>query len=333
MRINPETILEIAQETVEQRLRTDPTILAAYLCGATLEEDFLLGGTMDIDLVLIHIDQVTPQREIIRLTDEVHIDLAHHPQAQYEPPRALRTHPWLGPTIFSCKPLYDRRHTLDFIQASVRGMFNNPQTVLGRARPQAEHARQIWFELKDIRENAGLREIRLYFKALEHATNAIALLSGDPLTERRFLVRFAQRAATIDRPGMAVGLIGLLGGAEVQIQDLQSWITSWEEAYASLPETPRSVAIHPARRAYYGRALQALLNGEEPRTALWPLLNTWQEMVTEMGAESVAGAGWKEVTLKLGLSGKDFSHRMAAFDVFLDQVEEALEEWAQKNGA
>lgn len=333
MRITPDTILEIAQETVERRVHADPTILAAYLCGATLEDDFLLGGTLDIDLIFIHIDQVTPPREIVRLTDEVHLDIAHHPQRQYEPPRALRTHSWLGPTIFACKPLFDKRHTLDFIQASVRGMFNSPPTVMGRARPQAEHARQIWFELEEGKANVSLREIRLYFKALEHAANAIALLSGDPLTERRFLVKFSQRAVAIGRPGMTAGLFGLLGGAEVQRETLQAWLSLWEEAYATLPEAPSSVALHPARRAYYGRALQALIAGSEPRAALWPLLNTWQEMVTELGTESLAGQGWKEVITQLGLSGNDFVERVAALDAYLDQVEEILEEWAQRNGA
>lgn len=333
MRITSETILEIAQSAVQQRVRSDPTILAAYLCGAVLEQDFLLGGTLDIDLVFIHIDRVTPEREIVRLTDEVHLDIAHHPQKQYEPPRALRTHPWLGPTIFACKPLYDQRHTLDFIQASVRGMFNSPQNVIGRARPQAEHARQMWFELKDVGEQVGLGDIRLYFKALEHAANAVALLSGEPLTERRFLVKFAQRAAVIGRPGLAAGLIGLLGGAELQRETLLTWLQLWEEAYAALPEAPNALALHPARRAYYGRALRSLVNGEEPRAALWPLLTTWQEIVNEVGDNSVAAKGWKEVTTQLGLSGRDFCERVAAFDAFLDQVEEALEEWAQRNGA
>ncbi|GAB4481559.1 MAG: hypothetical protein Kow0088_23890 [Anaerolineales bacterium] len=333
MRITPETILEIAQEAVEQRAGADPTILAAYLCGSALEENFLLGGTMDIDLVLIHIDQVTPPREIVRLTDEVHLDIAHHPQKQYEPPRALRTHPWLGPTLFNAKPLYDQRHILDFIQASVRGMFNNPQTILERARPQAEHARQMWFELKDLQGEIELHELRLYFKALEHAANAIALLSGDPLTERRFVVNFAQRAAAIGRPGLAAGLIGLLGGAEVQCETLQTWLTLWGEAYDSLPQTPTEISLHPARRAYYQRAMQTLLKGEEPRAALWPLLNTWLAMVKESGEHSLPAQAWTEISAQLGLSREAFTERVTAFDAFLDQVEEALEQWAQENGA
>ncbi|MCS6906507.1 MAG: hypothetical protein RML93_01340 [Anaerolineales bacterium] len=333
MRITPETILEIARNAVARRVRNDLSILAAYLCGSTLEDDFLLGGTVDIDLVLIHIDQVSPPREIERLTDEVHLDIAHHSQKQYEPARALRTHPWLGPALYSGKPLYDRAHVLDFIQASVRGMFNSPQNVIGRARPQAEHARQMWFELRDIRKEIGLKEVRLYLKALECAANAIALLSGDPLTERRFLVKFAHRAAAIGRPGLAAGLIGLLGGAEVQRETLQTWQLQWEEAFAALPETPRSTVLHPARRAYYGRAFEFLVNGAEPRAVLWPLLCTWLEMVAEMGEGSVAAQGWNEITARLGLSGDDFCQRVMAFDAFLDQVEEALEEWAQRNGA
>jgi len=51
MRIKAETILDLARNKVEERVRQDATILAAYLCGAALEPDYLLGGTMDIDLV------------------------------------------------------------------------------------------------------------------------------------------------------------------------------------------------------------------------------------------------------------------------------------------
>jgi hypothetical protein len=212
-------------------------------------------------------------------------------------------------------------------------MFNSPQTVLERARPQAEHARQMWFELKDLKGDIEPHHLRLYFKALEHAANALALLSGEPLTERRFLVNFARRAAAIGRPGLAAGLIGLLGGAEVQRETLQSWLTLWEEAYATLSDQPTEIALHPARRNYYGRAMQTLLNGEEPRAVLWPLLNTWLAMVKESRANSPAERGWKEIATQLGLSGEGFRERMVAFDAFLDQVEEVIEKWAQANGA
>ncbi len=102
MRINRDTLLGIAQDTVARRVRQERGILSAYLCGSLLGENFLLGGAADIDLVFIHIDPPAIEREVLRLTDEVHLDIAHYAQKDFREPRRLRQHAWLGPTIFSC---------------------------------------------------------------------------------------------------------------------------------------------------------------------------------------------------------------------------------------
>ncbi|MGB9586175.1 MAG: hypothetical protein ACPL7A_02000, partial [Anaerolineales bacterium] len=251
MRVNKETILDLANHYVEQQTRKDATILAAYLCGASLEREFLLGGTMDIDIVFIHIDEVQPPREIVRITDDIHYDITHHPQKEYEPPRRVRAHPWLGPTVFDCKPLYDQRHIFDFIQASVRGMFMQPETVLERVRSQAEHARSMWFGLMDVGINPDLAALKLYFKAIEHAVNSIALLSGAPLTERRLLMKFPERAQAVGKPGLYAGLIGLLGGADLDRDTLQTWINLWGEAYTKLKHQNTYYRLHPDRYNYY----------------------------------------------------------------------------------
>ena len=49
MRITRDSLLRIVQDTVAQRTRADRSLLAIYLCGSLLEEDFLLGGTTDLD--------------------------------------------------------------------------------------------------------------------------------------------------------------------------------------------------------------------------------------------------------------------------------------------
>ena len=147
MRINRDTLLGIANDTVAQRVRQDHGILSAYLCGSLLGDHFLLGGSADIDLVFIHIDLPPVGREIQRLTDDVHLDIAHYSQKDFREPRRLRQHAWLGPTIFSCRLLHDPQHFMHFTQASVRGQFERPDHVLERARPQSAHARQVWVEL------------------------------------------------------------------------------------------------------------------------------------------------------------------------------------------
>jgi hypothetical protein len=193
MRITPESLLKIARDTVARRTRSDRNLLSVYLHGSLLETDPLLGGTTDIDLVFIHDDSPLVAREIQPLTDEIHLDIAHHARSTYRHGRDLRQHAWLGPTVFSCKVLYDPQHFMDFTQASVRGQFNRAENVLGRARRQAEHARQIWLDLHNQAGEPGLEQVALYLRAVEHAGNAVASLNGPPLTERRFLMRFPGR--------------------------------------------------------------------------------------------------------------------------------------------
>ena len=332
MRIKAETILDLARNKVEERVRQDATILAAYLCGAALEPDYLLGGTMDIDLVFIHIDEVQPEREIVRITDDIHYDITHHSQKQYEPARRVRGHPWLGPTVYDCKPLYDQRHVFDFIQASVRGLFMQPETILERARPQMEHARSIWFGLMDSGANPDLATLKLYFKAIEHAGNAIALLNGAPLTERRFLIKFAQRAQAVGKSGLYAGLVGLLGGAEVDRETLQGWLPIWKEAYKSLPKQTTYLQVHPDRLNYYYRAFETLLDSADPRQILWPLLNTWINIVELTPQNNQNLQNWQAILDKTHLGGEFFPEKIAALDAYLDQIEETMEQWAAENG-
>jgi hypothetical protein len=333
MRINQESLLKIAQDTVSKRVRNDPGIVSAYLCGALLEDNYLLGGTADIDLVFIHISDIPTAREIVRLTDEVHLDIAHHLQKDYEQPREVRAHPWMGPTIFICKPLYDVGHFFDFIQASVRGQFYRPDYVLKRARSQAEHARQIWFSLHDENLKAGLVEIENYLRAVGHAANAVALLSGLPLTERRLLLVFPERAEAIGHPGLYAGLLGLLGSPMVDREVLQSWLVPWEQAILALPQPVARPRLHPDRKMYYLKAFEAMLGQEDPQVLLWPLLNTWAEALKHLPVGAPQVEAGLSAYKRLGLLGEGFTGRVAALDAYLDLVEETLEDWAEKVGA
>jgi hypothetical protein len=333
MRINRDTLLGIAGDTVAQRVRQDRGILSAYLCGSLLGDNFLLGGSADIDLVFIHIDTPPAEREIVRLTDEVHLDIAHYAQKVFREPRRLRQHPWLGPTIFSCRLLSDPQHFMDFTQASVRGQFEQPDHVLERARPQLGHARQIWEGVtrKGVGQ-AGAQEVGLYLKAIEHAVNAVACLSGAPLTERRLLLGFPERAAAARHPGLYPGLLGMLGAPRVIPEAIRPWLPQWEEMYAALPEAERPARLHPARRAYYLRAFRALLEGEQPQAVLWPLLRTWTNAITLLPPGHALQDAWQASCRELGLLDDAFTERVEALDAYLDMVDETLDGWARANG-
>ncbi|MGW8251171.1 MAG: hypothetical protein ACWGO1_11055 [Anaerolineales bacterium] len=276
MRINQQTLLKIAEDTVSRRARRDSSLLAAFLCGSVLQDDYLLGGTTDIDLVFIHVESTPDAREIVRLTDEVHLDIAHYPQKAFRQPRLLRLHPWLGPTIFNCKVLHDPGHFMDFTQAGVRGQFDRPDYVMERSRQLLDGARQIWMSFyADLPEQPGPQELNLYLSAVEQAGNAFASLYGDPLTERRFLLDYHRCVESAGRSGLYPGMLGLIGAPNLELDDLQIWGAAWRVCLESLPEQSTPARLDAQRIPYYQRAFEALLDGDQPVATLWPLLNSW----------------------------------------------------------
>lgn len=332
MRITPALLHRIAREVAAQRSRQDRSLLAVFLSGSLVEGDPLLGGTTDIDLFFIHHDEIEPKREIERLTDEVHLDIAHHSRDEYRQARALRLHPWMGYNIIYCIILFDPQHFLHFTQASVRAQFDLPEYVLGRARGQAEQARSTWLQLHDFTGEPGLPQVQRYLDAVGQAANAIACLSGLPLTERRFLLRFPVRAEAVSHPGLYPGLLGLLGGPQVDGATLSGWLPAWEAAYLSLSPSDAVPRLDPHRCPYFRRAFASIVSSETPQNLLWPLLRTWTDVVERLPDDSLERQTWENAMAQLGLFGPGFREKVAALDVYLDSVEEILDEWGQARG-
>jgi predicted nucleotidyltransferase len=319
MRVTRNVLMRIVRDMVEQRVRADRSLLAVYLCGSMLGGEYLLGGAADIDLVVVHLDPPTQEREIVHITDEVHLDIAHHAQKEYRQTRRLRVHPWMGPTLFSCQSLYDPQHFLDFIQAGVRGQFDRSDYVVDRARKLVEPARQLWLASTQTDSQSGAVMVLGYLKALGNAANAIASLSGPPLTERRFLMGFPARAEAVNRPGLFPGLLGLLGASDLEAGVVESWLPAWEAAFQALPEGTAPARLHPDRRAYYQQSMDALLN-------------TWTLAVLTLGEDAEQARPWQDAFARLDLLGDGFTRRLEGLDAYLDMVEEAIDTWARANG-
>ena len=333
MRINRETLLKIAEQAVTQRVRSDRDIAAAYLSGTLLEDSYMLGGTADIDLTFLHMDKPPVEREVQRLTEEVHLDIAHYDQRDFSQARKLRLHPWLGPTIYACKMLYDPHHFLDFTQASVRGQFNRPDYVLERARQQLAHAREIWSGFASLVPGRSTpRDLLTYLRAIDHAANAVASLNGPPLTERRMLLQFPDRAEAAGKPGLYPAFLGMLGGSHVNVEIFHSWLPGWQASLESLPLQAIPARLHSCRHAYYRRAFEAMLQGESPSAILWPLLRTWTLAAALSPDGSPGRIAWADACQSLGLQGEGFAERVQALDAFLDLVEETIEQWSNQVG-
>ncbi len=331
MRVTPESLQKIAIDFVSSRTQTEHDILAAYLQGSVLSESPLLEGTADIDIYFVYNSNQEESREIVRVTDDFHLDVAHHGRDMYRQTRKLRVHPWFGRLVHDAKILYDPQHFMDFTQASVRGQFADPENVLKRSRTTLEQARQQWLSLQTINGTPTANEIRQYLLSVEDAANTIAGLSGAPLTERRFLMQFPLRANAIGKPGLFAGLLGLLGAAQATPENLRPWLQYWREAYLAAPKDQVPPRLHPHRLNYYLRPFESWLTAA-PQVMLWPLLRTWIRLAIVMGETSSHYEACLRSFQTLGLAGDAFAERLNALDSYLDTVEETLETWASEYG-
>lgn len=334
MRITRDTLLKIARDTAAQRVKVTRRVLCIYLTGSCLQGEALLGGSSDIDLVMVEDGQPLQAREIVRLNDEISLDIAHYAQDDFSHPRQLRVNPWLGPILYN-KPLvlHDSNHWFDYIQASTGAQFLQPDNVLARARQLAETARQGWLDLSLGTLSDHPRRVYAYYKALENAGNAIASLSGVPLTERRFLLQIPQRAAAIQQTDLSAVLMNLAGGnTEVSDADWHSWASAWEAALAAVATTASCpVRLQPARKDYYTRAAASLWEAH-PIAAFWILARTWSLAAAHLPEGSEHRSAMDPVLHAVGLDEEHIEARLEGLDACLDRVEEALDHWAQKNG-
>jgi hypothetical protein len=335
MRVTRESLIRIAKETTQERAYNDHTIVAAYLTGSLISgDDPMLGGTTDIDLVLVHSAEPATMRQIVKLTPDFHLDIRHRPRSDFGTPRELRTDPILGWELYDPMLLYQREKFFEFFQAGLRAgfEFGAPALVLARCRALYAAARKSWFDLSDTSgEKAGAAEVQRYLMAVNDAANAIAELNGPPLTERRLLRDFPARAQAAERPDMAATLFRLLGASLIDAAVLERWLGPWRTEFLAAAERGKVDArIHVARLNYYEKAIRALLEAETPLAGLWPLIHTWTLSAAVLYAP--LGGSWAEACQQLGLLGAPLQEKVASLDKCLDEIEIRLDEIATANG-
>ena len=173
--------------------------------------------------------------------------------------------------------------------------------------------------LQAITAAVGPNVVASYLQAVENAANAVASLTGEPLTERRLLLEFPQRAETLGQERMYAAITGLLGGHRVDNEHIQTWIPAWSATYDAIPEEARPARLHTYRKDYYLRAFEATMGGGDAKAVLWPLMNTWTLAASVLSASNPVFQGWRDACQELELISSDLSERVAALDAFLDQ--------------
>ena len=323
MNITRESLIQIARETADKSALSDPGLVAAYLTGSLRTENPFLGNATDVDIVYVHAGEPKIRREIIALTPEIHLDIFHAPRSAYDKPRELRVHPWLGPELYDPLPLHVTRHFFEFIQAGVRDRYREPANVGARSLRLVKEARQAWSSLQSGRVH-GPQQVLGYLRSITLAANAVAMLTGDLLAERRFLLQFPVRARSAGQPGLAAMLLDLLGADQVDAATLAGFLPEWEKTFleaAALPGVDARIAA--PRLGYYELACASMLESATPQACLWPLLLTWTLAVSVL--PPVWQVRWRSACGTLGLDDGSFGGRMEGLDHFLDAVE-ALQE-------
>src|SRR5258707_4183424 len=127
-------LIKIAGDPAAARMAARPSLLSAYLIGSVAAGEPLLGEATDIDLVLIDSNPPPVAREVVRLTDQVALDIHHRGRADYANSKSLRGHPWFGPELAEPMFISDPQHFFELAQSSARGQFYRAEYVAARAR-------------------------------------------------------------------------------------------------------------------------------------------------------------------------------------------------------
>ncbi len=334
MRITKDLLISTAKDTVKRRtFGGSGDLVCAYITGSLTFDDPLIGGTTDIDMIFVHSLETEQRREIVQVADDFHLDISHFPQSAFSQPRDLRSDAWLGG--FLCHypiVIEDKNHWFDYVRSGVFAHFFQPSNILSRVRPFAEAARKSWMDLNMRRPENHHNSMKVYIQIIKDAANAIACLTSVPLTDRRFLIDFPARAEAVNMPGLAGGLADLLLPTDPVEPDWETWAQSWDSAWSSYQQISNpSISFSPCRQSYYKKAIMGL-SETNSQAAFWILLRTWSIMAAALPLNGVSQKGFNDVLSLMMLDEENFSDRLESLDMFLDVVEEAIDNWQSAAG-
>src|SRR3954463_4955118 len=96
MRITRDALLKIAKDTTEKTLAPNKNVTAVFLLGSMLSDNPFMGGTTDVDLLVIYNGEPPDTQELIKLSNDFHVDIRYESASLYAQPRELRGDPWRG---------------------------------------------------------------------------------------------------------------------------------------------------------------------------------------------------------------------------------------------
>jgi hypothetical protein len=328
MRITRDALLKLARETVQKRFATDLNVTAVFLVGSLRPENAAVDSAADVDLLVIHNGELPRDREIVKLSNEYHLDILYEPASLYAQARELRGDGWRGWAMWDPQLLFQRGRFFEYTQSVVRAQFEQPANLLKRARFFSAPAREAWYSMQLDPDHAS--PLRL-LNVAANAANAVASLTGAPVAERRLLADFPARAQSLNQDDLIQGLFASVS-ASANAESISRWLPAWENAFRAAAQAPGDLRLHSARLAYYKTAIEAQLASDLPSAALWPMLYTWALAADNENFNEEQNRDWQAVCAEMGLDAGSLDERLQAQDGFLDRVEEILEQAAVEYG-
>ncbi len=333
--IDRETLLKIARDTAAQRMAARRALISAYLTGSIAAAEPLLGDATDIDLIFVEDAEAPSPREVIRLTDQVALDIQYRIKADYIHPKDLRIHPWRGPEM--CEPIFlrDPAHFFELAQSSTRGQFHRPDHVAARARTFAAWARdELHVGLLPGMEPSSPVTIPALCRSLLYSANAVITLTGFPAAGRRLTMKLeaAARTLRVDRADPYDQFTAIFGG-EWEAAAARASLADWSAAYRA-GGSPENELIHPARRTIYERGFQSQIEADRAADARWLMLDTWQACLHNLPGDSPHADKWIAFLQQLHMaSPSEFSDKVGQVRAYAGLTAGIVEAWAEKNGA
>jgi hypothetical protein len=327
------TLLKIARDAAQQRMAARPSLLSAYLTGSVAANEPLLGEATDIDLVLIDSAAPPVAREVVRLTDQVALDVHYRAKDDYANPKSLRVHPWLGPELAEPLFLFDRTHFFELAQASARGQFHRAEFVATRARTFLAWARgELHIGLLPGAEPEAPVTLAGLCSAMLYAANAAISLVGFPGAGRRLVMKLEAAADKLRRPDLHAEFLALLR-PELPPSSATALLANWLAAYRD-GQSAADELIHPARRTLYERGFRALIQADRAAEGLWLMLATWTALMRHVPSGHGHADAWAAFLDELGLATAEaFGARAQQAADYVTRVDGVVESWAEQNGA
>lgn len=329
MSVTRENLIELAQDEVARRAH-HKTLLSSFLIGSVVQGDPFIGDTADVDLVLIHDDDVQRPREYIRLSQQVHLDIVHYGAAFFNQPRRLRVDPWLGPAIAEPGFLFDPEHFFEKVQASVRGQFHRHDFVMERALAFLNLANQ----------HSALMQIsqrwqKHYLQAIMLGANARLACYGRSAAGRGTLASLRRFFQTIEEEETYYGIIQLCGLGNCSSWPFDQLSAAFTESWDQLVKDRKEPALSRCRKEYILGGLLGLLAQQDPPAAGWLLLTSWEELqgiILKRDGSEAEEKNWLDLLESAGLRQRDKKGRKDVLDRFLRHMEEQLHTWGNQYG-